>query len=1262
MYNISNVFRNEIENDNRNYSLRLVFTFSDNSTLTVTNSGIWSGGLSFEDAVSGDNEFQIGSAIVNKMSVVLNNINDDYSDYDFEDATVVAYIGINLQSGPSEEYRRGTYIVSSATGQNTSLIKLECLDYMHKLDKAYALVNTTYPATVQTIVQNICTACGITLLTTTFYNGTYVVQQRPDSDGLSCRQVIAFAAQIACSWARCDEYGRLAFQWYGSADTPQHTFTSIYNISTSRFTVTVTGLRVTEEFPETETAKKQEYLYGQEGYVLDVSGNDLIQDGSAETVAEAVGARVLDMSFKTVDATIASDPSVEAGDTATIIDEKGNETFFYVTSVTFVTDGSMTIRCSAKSPVSNATTQYTETTRALIKARETAAVQIKQYDLAVQQLTTLMSESFGLFKTEQVQQDGSTIYILHNKPTLQESAVQWKMTAGALAVSDDYGQTWRAGIDAQGNAVVNVLSAIGVSADWIRTGVLEVSSPGGQPLFIADYNNNSVYISGDYVYIGDETATEAISQLAGALTVSLSNESQGIPVDYDGDYSTFPDVSTRIRVMYGGTDVTMTCQLTYSEFNITGVLTSSGTYYTYTPQSLDADTGYVTFTAQYNTGTETVQNSKRFNLYKVYAGQPGPAGTGEDASIYFIEPNTDIIKQGANDEYIPPSITFNAYYRTGSTTTRYAYTGLFQVEETTDGTTWTIVEYPTVNKTSTTYTPSSNNIAAVRCTLFSAGDIQTTYYGLAGGDTTSYIADNDDAMLYMAQDDVIISGGEQLDIQTAAVVKDISSLSQDDLYNILTNDGEWDILTYIEGRLFINASYIGTGILRSPDGATYWNLRTGEILLSPSAKVGTSDQNETLSSIQGKITANTNEIAAEITARTNQGSDLSSRISLTESAITQEVTDRQNADSSLSTRITQTSNSITQEVTDRQSADNSLSSRITQNANAITLRVTSAQAKDIADTEITAKADEIRLKTGKLIWSATNSSLTEDGTFSAKNGNFRGNIILGGSNNVNGSLDIKHSNGESLITGDQNGLKVACQTTGSSARGFEVGYYYSASQPDAQSVKVRVSGDAIYFLRYNNAITGQIQAYNSSSKTSPVAVIMSSSAQLSLQASTALTLQGGSGVSVSSNFSVASGYSKSKVVDTEDYGKRALYCYEMATPVFGDIGEGVISEDGYCYIQIDPVFSESINTLQYQVFLQRYGNGDCYVKNRCGTYFIVAGTPGLEFGWEIKAKQADIDQLRLEKDNGMADRVGSDYAQMATEHINTISQERNGVA
>jgi hypothetical protein len=57
---------------------------------------------------------------------------------------------------------------------------------------------------------------------------------------------------------------------------------------------------------------------------------------------------------------------------------------------------------------------------------------------------------------------------MHNKPTLAESQTIWKMTADAFAVSTDGGLTWNAGFDSSGNAVLNVLSAIGVNAEWIK--------------------------------------------------------------------------------------------------------------------------------------------------------------------------------------------------------------------------------------------------------------------------------------------------------------------------------------------------------------------------------------------------------------------------------------------------------------------------------------------------------------------------------------------------------------------------------------------------------------------------------------------------------------------------------------------------------------------------------------------------------------------------------------------------------------------------
>ena len=106
---------------------------------------------------------------------------------------------------------------------------------------------------------------------------------------------------------------------------------------------------------------------------------------------------------------------------------------------------------------------------------------------------------------------------------------------------------------------------------------------------------------------------------------------------------------------------------------------------------------------------------------------------------------------------------------------------------------------------------------------------------------------------------------------------------------------------------------------------------------------------------------------------------------------------------------------------------------------------------------------------------------------------------------------------------------------------------------------------------------------------------------------------------------------KNRNVKTEDYGDRLQYCYEMASPYFGDIGQGKTDENGYAYIDISDIFSETVRTdLQYQVFLQKEGNGDIWIEEKEPTYFCVKGTPNLEFAWEIKAKQKDYEFERLE--------------------------------
>ena len=147
------------------------------------------------------------------------------------------------------------------------------------------------------------------------------------------------------------------------------------------------------------------------------------------------------------------------------------------------------------------------------------------------------------------------------------------------------------------------------------------------------------------------------------------------------------------------------------------------------------------------------------------------------------------------------------------------------------------------------------------------------------------------------------------------------------------------------------------------------------------------------------------------------------------------------------------------------------------------------------------------------------------------------------------------------------------------------------------------------------------------------------------------------------NLSTINGYSltitgsKSRVVETNDYNDRLLYCYETPSPLFGDIGHGIIGEDGKCYVYHDVVFLETINTKQdYQVFLQSYSQNNVWVAEKTHDYFVVAGEPNTEFDWEIKAKQRDYEITRLEEMPN--DEVETDrYEEMAQTYLDNYEKE-----
>jgi len=528
---ISDRFKNEQNNDNRNYLKYADITLTDGTVINLTNADFWSNGMKFEDSVSDDNTFNIGSANINTLNLSINNFDGKYTDYDFTDATVICYVGIELEPEDTsalldttgdkildttgneiivhknaliEKIRICTMTVIDTPYQNTTIIELECEDNMRKFDRDYSASKLKYPATRKQIIQDACKVCGVTLDTLNFYQDSYQIPARPDDEALTFRQVLAWVCQIGCQYARCDKYGRLTIKWYDTEITDAN---RVAINSTNGFTpnlddVVITGVQVTEYLESTSTDEEaSSYLYGEEGYVLKISGNKLIPQGTGEVVANIIGEKCVGMSFRPFETECLTDIVLEAGDAVLITDRKGNKYKSYLTNVVLQPGSFEQISCNAESAARNSSKTYSLVTQAAVDARKSVWRERTTREQALQEFKDRLDNSTGVYTTVQTQQDGSQIFYLHDKPTLVESKAVWKMTAEAWGVSTDGGQTWNGGMTVDGDTIVRILNAVGVNADWINAGAITVTDTDGSILFSVDMDTKSVYLDGS-VQIG----------------------------------------------------------------------------------------------------------------------------------------------------------------------------------------------------------------------------------------------------------------------------------------------------------------------------------------------------------------------------------------------------------------------------------------------------------------------------------------------------------------------------------------------------------------------------------------------------------------------------------------------------------------------------------------------------------------------------------------------------------------------------------------
>lgn len=109
---------------------------------------------------------------------------------------------------------------------------------------------------------------------------------------------------------------------------------------------------------------------------------------------------------------------------------------------------------------------------------------------------------------------------------------------------------------------------------------------------------------------------------------------------------------------------------------------------------------------------------------------------------------------------------------------------------------------------------------------------------------------------------------------------------------------------------------------------------------------------------------------------------------------------------------------------------------------------------------------------------------------------------------------------------------------------------------------------------------------------------------------------------------------KTRIIHTDDGRNIEMYAYETASPTFGDMGTGKLDKDGQCYVYLDDDFLLTVERdMKYIVMLTAKGAGELYVEstNEKDGYFVVKGTPKLEFYWEVKTRQKGNRDTRIEQ-------------------------------
>lgn len=1449
MINVSDEFK-QLMTERQDFKCNAEVTLANGTVLPLGEDDFSIDNNSLVDSASA-NTIPLGVALSRNVQLEIMNDDEHLSDYDFFGAKIRLYLTFELSS-TIEKIEYGIFTVTQPETYG-SVVTIVGYDDMYKADKTYS-TTLTFPATAKSVLIDSCDTCGILIGNSNFLHNDFQIPTMPSSE-YTHRQIIGFIAMIACGNARIDRTGRLQIMTYDfdydSEDI--HKLVDYNKLTSDTNDVQVTGVRMTRKVTTTDddgntSDTEKTVQVGKDGYVLSVE-NPLVT-GHEETLISWIYEKFGNVTFRAFTMDYISYPIAEFMDKIKVTDWRENSFYSVLTDVNFVFFGYTTLKNSAESPLRNQSNYTSSNQKAIIQGKQLVEQERNNRQNAVDKMQEALKNSNGMYSTQEVLLDGSTIYYLHDKPTMKESKNVIKLTAEVIGFSIDGGKTYPYGFTITGEMVARLLYTEGINADYINTGALTVKDKSGNIIFYADMETGTVKISGDNVTIGGKTAPEAISdavkesknyadgkvsdfaetvtksvadlqnQIDGqietfyydyeptlknipasdwtteddkkkhegdlfywkskgyayrffkdgdtwkwqlvqdtdvtkalrtasfaqstadskcrvfltqptppydtgdmwnqgqngdiltcvvargegasyvetdwqklnkytddetankaleearksrAMIINLDNDYQAITTDYKGEYTSFPECHTTAQVLYGHTDISNDC--TYNVQKSSGVVGSwNNSTHTYTVTALTTDVGWVDITANY---LNTYSVTKRFDIAKLKGGIPGETGAkgetgatgpqgpqGEKGNTGATGPQGE---KGEKGDQGPQGLQ--------GIQGPQGEQGIRGPQGASGATTYFHIKYSSVAKPTTasqmTETPSTYIGTYVDFTEADSNDPSkytwARFQGLQGEKGTQGIAgtngiDGKTSYLHIKYSN---DGGKTFTSNSGETVGDYIGTCTN--YNL--NDPT-TVASYTWARIKGKTGATGPQGEKGNTGAT-----------GPQGSAGRTYFMETSSSIV-KMSADNTIVPNYITlSGYYRDGTATARTAYKCRFKIEETTDGDTyttvyTSSSDETDITHALYSVLASGSSGITASGSSGIGISRNLTALRCTMYAAGGfSQVLDIETIPVAIDVDALTHEDIFNLLTNDGAWQGIYRGSDGklyiNFTyargGTLNLGGKANTygNGQMHVYDANDNEIVDINTKGIVVTHYISGMGEKPISYvcitpdvfGGIYLSENKDGTGACAILSPDEIV-LKNNSSGPITVQTDITMHMTDESLYLGSvSEYKFHFGKERSSFYQP---VTIGGSLSVAG--TKNRIIDTENYDTRKQYCYETATPYFGDIGSGCTDNTGKCYIDIDDIFSETVNIgVEYQVFLQKEGQGDIWVEEKTDSYFVVKGTENLKFSWEIKAIQKDYEFERLEKfDNSEKEEV-IDYEKEYMEEINDLIKEQEEI-